>query len=102
VVGPFRNFERAHHIVSVLAAAPLRELRTVVSVTLRAGQSRGRRQPRARPFKEKENLLDTIWLATSTSQLKTLWTKVSDLLGSAPTQLERDALAIPALDANGD
>jgi hypothetical protein len=48
---------------------------------------------------EKENLLDTIWLATSPSQLKTLWTKVAELLGSEATQLERDALAIPALDA---
>ena len=48
---------------------------------------------------EKENLLDTIWLATSPSQLKTLWTKVAELLGTAATQLERDALAIPALDA---
>ena len=48
---------------------------------------------------EKENLLDTIWLATSPSQLKTLWTKVAELLGTEATQLERDALAIPALDA---
>jgi hypothetical protein len=51
---------------------------------------------------EKENLLDTIWLATSPSQLKTLWTKVSELLSAEPTQLERHALAIPALDASGD
>jgi len=50
---------------------------------------------------EKENLLDTIWLATSPSQLKTLWTKVTELLSTEPTQLERDALAIPALDASG-
>jgi len=51
---------------------------------------------------EKENLLDIVWLATSPSQLKTLWTKVSELLSTEPTQLERDALAIPALDASGD
>jgi hypothetical protein len=50
---------------------------------------------------EKENLLDTIWLATSPSQLKTLWTKVSELLSIEPTKLERHALAIPALDASG-
>lgn len=51
---------------------------------------------------EKENLLDTIWLASSPSQLKTLWTKVTELLSTEPTQLERDALAIPALDASGN
>ena len=50
---------------------------------------------------EQEDLLDTVWLASSPSQLKTLWTKVNELLGTEPTQLERDALAIPALDAGG-
>jgi hypothetical protein len=44
--------------------------------------------------KERENLLDTVWLATSGTQLKQLWTKVSELLVEQPTQLERDALAI--------
>jgi len=34
--------------------------------------------------------------------LKTLWTKVTELLSTEPTQLERDALAIPALDAGGN
>jgi hypothetical protein len=51
---------------------------------------------------EQEDLLDTVWLATSPSQLKTLWTKVSELLGAEPTRLEREALAIPALDASGE
>ncbi len=50
---------------------------------------------------EQEDLLDTVWLATSPSQLKTLWTKVNELLDTEPTRLERDALAIPALDAGG-
>ncbi len=47
---------------------------------------------------EQEDLLDTVWLASSPSQLKTLWSKVNALLGTTPTQLERDALAIPAVD----
>ena len=51
---------------------------------------------------EQENLLDTVWLATSPVQLKTLWTKVGELLGTEPTQLERDALAIVPLDASDD
>jgi hypothetical protein len=47
---------------------------------------------------EKENLLDTIWLATSPSQLKLLWAKVADLLRDDSTQLLKDALAIPQCD----
>ena len=43
---------------------------------------------------EQENLLDTVWLATSPTQLKTLWLKVNQLLASEPSQLERDALEI--------
>jgi len=48
----------------------------------------------ARLGAEKEGLLDTIWLATSPSQIRTLWSKVSELLGDEPTALEREALAI--------
>ncbi len=44
---------------------------------------------------EKDSLLDTIWLATSPAQIRTLWTKVGALLGDEPTGLEREALAIP-------
>ena len=48
---------------------------------------------------EKENLLDTIWLATSPAQLKTLWTKVAELLHQDTTTLEKEALAIPAVES---
>ena len=44
---------------------------------------------------ERESLLDAIWLATSPRQVKDLWSKVAELLGDEPTQLERDALGIP-------
>jgi hypothetical protein len=45
-------------------------------------------------------LLDTVWLAASTAQIKQLWTKVGELLGDEPTTLEREALAIePAGEA---
>ena len=43
---------------------------------------------------EKENLLDTIWLASSPQQIKELWKKVVDLLGDEQTALQREALAI--------
>ncbi len=48
----------------------------------------------ARLGAEKEGLLDTIWLATSSSQIKQLWAQVGALLGDEPTRLEREALAI--------
>jgi len=44
--------------------------------------------------REKENLLDTVWLACSAKQIKELWGKVAELLGDKQTQLQRDALAI--------
>ena len=43
----------------------------------------------------KANLLDVIWLATSSTQVRQLWTKVGELIGDEPTPLEREALAIP-------
>jgi len=50
--------------------------------------------------REKEDLLDTVWLATSGAQIKELWSKVADLLDDEQTQLQRDALAIkPESDA---
>jgi hypothetical protein len=43
---------------------------------------------------EKENLLDTVWLAISPGQIKQLWAKINEMLGDEPTPLEREALAI--------
>ena len=47
---------------------------------------------------EKENLLDTIWLATSPKEVKELWTNVSEILDDNQTQLQLDALAIEPVD----
>lgn len=44
--------------------------------------------------REKDNLLDTVWLATSSQQIKELWQKVVELLDAEPTPLEKEALAI--------
>lgn len=44
--------------------------------------------------KEKDELLDTVWLATSGQQIKELWQKVAELLGDEPSPLQRQALAI--------
>ena len=43
---------------------------------------------------EKENLLDTVWLATCTKQIKELWEQVNALLELKPTALEEKALKI--------
>ena len=43
---------------------------------------------------EKDNLLDVVWLATSPVQVRQLWSRVGELLGDKPTDLEREALAI--------
>ncbi len=43
---------------------------------------------------EKDNLLDTVWLACSPEQVRALWARVAELLGDEPTRLEREALAI--------
>ncbi len=48
----------------------------------------------ARLEAEKDRLLDTVWLASSPTQIKQLWAKVSELLGDEPTRLEREALEI--------
>lgn len=43
---------------------------------------------------ERENLLDTVFLATSPIQIRSLWEKVSDLLGDELSQLQREAMKI--------
>jgi hypothetical protein len=35
-----------------------------------------------------------VWIVSSPTQIKQLWSKVSELLGDEPTPLEREALAI--------
>jgi hypothetical protein len=47
---------------------------------------------------EKDGLLDSVWLASSPKQIKDLWSKVADLLGDEPTQLQRDAMAIAPVE----
>ena len=46
---------------------------------------------------EKDELLDTVWLATSASQIKELWSQIAVGLESELTPFQQKALAIPAL-----
>jgi len=48
---------------------------------------------------EKDRLLDTVWLATSSAAIKSLWEKVGQLLGDELTSLEREALPIAPDDS---
>ena len=49
---------------------------------------------------ERDELLDTVWLATSGKDIRTLWQKVGDLLGDQITTLQGEALTIePASEA---
>ena len=41
---------------------------------------------------EQDQLLDTVWLATSSKQIKRLWTELASLLGEQPTELQQQAL----------
>jgi len=63
---------------------------------LLAESSRGREILTLR--QEKENLLDTVWLATSPKQIKDLWEKVDGMLGGPQTALQRDALAMEPVE----
>ncbi len=59
---------------------------------LLAGHELGRRVLELRS--QKDNLLDVVWLATSPSQVREVWTRIGKLLGDEPRALEREALAI--------
>ena len=48
--------------------------------------------------REEDNLLDTVWLATSSVQIKELWEQVNALLEITPTALEDKALKIPPME----
>lgn len=45
--------------------------------------------------REEEELLDTVWLATSPQQVRSLWQSVAELLASEVTPLQQQALSTP-------
>lgn len=48
--------------------------------------------------REQEELLDTIWLASSPAEVRTLFQKVSELLEEKLTPLQQDAMTIPVME----
>lgn len=49
---------------------------------------------------EKDELLDTVWLATSGKQIKQLWQSVAELLRDEPTELQTQALHIEPVETD--
>lgn len=47
---------------------------------------------------EQESLLDTVWLSTSTSQIRDLWRNVAELLADTPSALQQKVLSRPTLN----
>jgi hypothetical protein len=43
---------------------------------------------------EKEEILDTVWLATSPKQIKDLWRGVAELVSAEPTALQKKAMEV--------
>src|SRR5690242_10996366 len=91
------GYSRVHDHPEIRAAIDRR--RALHEDELLAGHELGRQVLRLRA--ERENLLDSIWLATSASQIRTFWQKVGELLGDEPTRLEREALSIPPAGEEG-
>ena len=90
-------YSRVHDHPEIRAAITRRQ--ALHEEELLAGNELGRQVLKLRA--ERENLLDVIWLATSPSQVRQLWTKVAELLGEEPTHLEREALSIPPAGEEG-
>ncbi len=91
-------YSRVHDHPEIRAALDKRT--ALHEAEILAGDETGRQVLRLRA--ERENLLDSIWLATSSSQVRSFWKKVGELLGEEPTRLEREALAIePASGEEG-
>lgn len=50
--------------------------------------------------REKEELLDTVWLSTSSKQIKQLWAEVAELLNIEQTDLQKKAAEIEPVSAD--
>jgi len=50
---------------------------------------------------EQEDLLDTVWLATSPVQIKQLWNRVAEILHQQPTKLQEHALSLEPVSDDG-
>lgn len=88
VLGPNRPYP--YHNRSDLDNAVRKEAAQIEDDLL-AGDELGRQILKLRA--EKESLLDTVWLATSSLQVRELWNQVAVVLGDEPTTLQAEILA---------
>lgn len=88
-----RSYRREHEV-----SGAIERRQQVLEDELLAESEHGQRILYLR--REKEELIDVVWLATSPKEVKELWTKVTELLGDDQTQLQHDALTIDLVDEN--
>jgi len=92
---PLRKAHRGYHLGDVRDAVAKQQATHRDEVLAKT--------PRGREIldleQEQDHLLDTVWLATSSKQIKDLWTKVDEMLGGDETKLQREALAIDPVKA---
>ncbi len=74
----------------------VRRRQQLIERELLAEDELGRRILRLRL--EKEELLDTVWLATSPKQIKELWSTVASVLEQEPTELQKEALSMEPME----
>lgn len=92
---PAHNY---HYSLSHEITAAIQRRQAVHEETLLARDSVGKRILALQ--REKEELLDTVWLATSSKQIKELWQGVAELLQENPTELQAQALRMDSVKGN--
>lgn len=77
-----------------------RKTQEVLEKELLAADPLGRQILKLR--REEEELLDTVWLATSPQQIRSLWQSVAELLAGEVTPLQQHALSTPPPESSAD
>ena len=75
----------------------IRSRATLIEQDVLAGSETGREILRLR--NEQEQLLDTVWLATSPIQIRNLWVSFNELVGDQPTELQKQTLCEQPTDS---
>ena len=84
--GENRRWSRGHNLIKKIIQE---EAETVERELLQENEAG---QKILRLMREKEELLDTIWLATSPVQIRSLWKDFTCLLAAESTELQKQAM----------
>ena len=90
--GEHRRWSRGHGLIENIIG----EEAEIVEKELLRGNDAGQRILRL--MREKEELLDTIWLATSPVQIRSLWKDFTNLVADEPTELQKQAMTYTPAD----